>query len=532
MTKALLWLRFRALFSSFIRKNTVKKKNSLGTAVLFAILYVYLAAVLLGMSGFLFLSLAEPYHELGLDWLYFAMAGIMSLGFGIFGSVFSTQSQLYDAKDNELLLSMPIPPRSILFSRTVPLLALNLVYSGIIFVPAMAVYAVVISFSPIRFLAQIVGLIAICFLAMAISSALGWLLHLSLSRINKSLASMLYMVIFLAVYFTVYSRANEILASFVTNAGAIADSLHSAVWPIYAFGTGCIGDGWMLLLFVLMTAVLFGAVYAVLSATFLTTATSKSSGRKSRALQLGGSAAASPERAIIRKELRRFISCPVYLTNMGFGLIIALALPAAALIFRGTLLELLGQMPFLSPYVPLLICVAESSVISMSCISNPSVSLEGKSLWILKSLPVSPSRILLAKLGVHCLLLVPVVVLGSTIVCIAFSCGFWESVLCIALCAALAVLCGAFGLICGLQWAKLDWISEAYPCKQSLGLAVTMFSMMGIPLVLGLVYGFSLSPILTPAMFLLVCLILISALCFLCCRVIVTWGAAKWTELN
>ncbi len=51
---------------------------------------------------------------LGYGWLYYALMGLLALAFGVFGSVFSTYAGLYQAKDNELLLSMPIPPRRIL----------------------------------------------------------------------------------------------------------------------------------------------------------------------------------------------------------------------------------------------------------------------------------------------------------------------------------------------------------------------------------------------------------------------------------
>ena len=43
------------------------------------------------------------------SWLYFALMGGLGLCLGAFGSVFNTFSSLYLAKDNDLLLSLPIP---------------------------------------------------------------------------------------------------------------------------------------------------------------------------------------------------------------------------------------------------------------------------------------------------------------------------------------------------------------------------------------------------------------------------------------
>ena len=57
--------------------------------------------------------------------------------------------------------------------------------------------------------------------------------------------------------------------------------------------------------------------------------------------------------------------------------------------------------------MPLLICAVLGFLVSSTCISTPSVSLEGKSIWILKSLPLAPRQILLAKLRFHNVLVVP-----------------------------------------------------------------------------------------------------------------------------
>lgn len=58
------------------------------------------------MEILMFVAFAElvPLCGMGLTWLYFAMAGTMALALSMLGSVFMTQAQLYDAKDNELLL--------------------------------------------------------------------------------------------------------------------------------------------------------------------------------------------------------------------------------------------------------------------------------------------------------------------------------------------------------------------------------------------------------------------------------------------
>jgi ABC-2 type transport system permease protein len=61
------------------------------------------------MFASLFYSIGKLFGGTELEWFYFALAGIISFALSFVGSVFATQTQIYDARDNELLLSMPVP---------------------------------------------------------------------------------------------------------------------------------------------------------------------------------------------------------------------------------------------------------------------------------------------------------------------------------------------------------------------------------------------------------------------------------------
>ena len=75
-----------------------------------------------------------------MGWLYFAIMGLLAILLGAFGSVFNTYSGLYLAKDNDLLLSMPIPVRTIMAARLLGVYLMGLMYSGVVMLPAIIVY--------------------------------------------------------------------------------------------------------------------------------------------------------------------------------------------------------------------------------------------------------------------------------------------------------------------------------------------------------------------------------------------------------
>ena len=135
MLKALLKKLFLELNAYYFQNRKTGKNRSKGGVVLMILLFVFLYAVM----GSLFFSMAavmaDPLIAAGLDWVYFAIMGMMGLALGVFGSVFNTYSGLYRAKDNELLLSMPIPPRRILLIRMLGVYAMGLLFEAIVMIP-------------------------------------------------------------------------------------------------------------------------------------------------------------------------------------------------------------------------------------------------------------------------------------------------------------------------------------------------------------------------------------------------------------
>lgn len=105
--------------------------------VMFALLMV---VVLGGIFTLFSVKMCAPMTQAGMGWLYFALMGLLAVFLGVFGSVFNTYASLYLAKDNDLLLSMPIPVSVLLTSRLLGVYLMGLLYSGIVILPAVIVY--------------------------------------------------------------------------------------------------------------------------------------------------------------------------------------------------------------------------------------------------------------------------------------------------------------------------------------------------------------------------------------------------------
>lgn len=530
MTRKLVRIRLQSMLAAMTSQGRRKGNSGKGMVVVYILLYLYITVAMFGMMGANFYALAQPYHQFGLDWLYFALAGLMALGLAVIGSVFTTQSQLYDAKDNALLLSMPIPPGKILMSRMIPLLLMNLIFTSLVVLPAMVVYGIFVQFRLTWVLLQLLGLVAVVLLSQAIACIFGWLLHLMLSRINKSIASILYLAIFLVVYFITLSRAQDLLNALIGSSTAIADTLSNWAWPLYAMGLGSTGSFLHSLVLPLIGAAAFGIVYWFLSITFVKSASRTNAASKKRALDLDKARQATPAEAVVRKELKKFLGTPIYLTNMGFGILLMAGITVAGVIFRKDLLVLLSMIPEATDMVPLLVCAVTAFNISTMCISTPSVSLEGKNIWILKALPLSAKDILLAKLKFHNRMTIPVSCAAGGILATVYGCSFTDILLCTVLPGLLALLSGLLGMAAGLKWARLDFISEAYPCKQSVSVAVAMFGIIGIAALLG-IGSMLLMDLLPITLLLTLDVLILGGLCWGFYKFLTTWGIRKWESL-
>ena len=184
MLKSLIKIRFLGLFMRSM-KGSKKKNAGLGKMVLMIALFLYVAIVFGGMFGYLFNMILEPFSTIGYEWLYFAIMAVMVVLLCFIGSVFTTQQEIYGAKDNELLLAMPIKTKDILLSRIFVVLILNYLYEAVVAIPCGVVYFSYVPFDLFKLLFFIVIIITLPLLALALSCAFGWLMAMMMKRIHK-----------------------------------------------------------------------------------------------------------------------------------------------------------------------------------------------------------------------------------------------------------------------------------------------------------------------------------------------------------
>ena len=321
----------------------------------------------------------------------------------------------------------------------------------------------------------------------------------------------------------------------VNNGGKIASAIQSFAWPFYALGVACFGDWLQFVLLALVCITVFVIVTVILNVTFV------------KAMLVGGKTkrAAKQKRddkvrtamgAVCRKECKRFFTSTTYLVNIGMGLFMIVAFVGAGILLKDKLLTVMDQMMEgkLMKMLPILLTGTMGLLASMTPISAPSVSLEGKHIWILRSMPISGADVLKAKLRFHCIASVPVACVGALALGIVYKIGLFETVFMVIGTAILFVLTGVLGLIFNMCFPRLDWPNEAAPCKQSMAVFFAIFVMMFISTIyVGIYFGFAalLGGVKSSVLAFAIVNVLFAGITYLFYLLLVKWGGKKFETL-
>lgn len=235
MLKTLLKKQMAEIFRNYFYDPKKNKMRSKGATIAYIALYALLMVGLLGgMFALMAVGLCGPLVEAGMDWLYYLLIGLIAVLLGTFGSVFSTYSSLYLSKDNDLLLSMPIPVRCVMASRLLGVYLLGLMYAAVVIVPGVIVYWITAPVTAGAIVGGVLMVLLVSVIVMVLSCLLGWVVaRISLKLKNKSFITVILSLLFLAAYYFVYYKAQALITLLVENAAVYGMKIRGSAYLLY-----------------------------------------------------------------------------------------------------------------------------------------------------------------------------------------------------------------------------------------------------------------------------------------------------------
>ena len=477
-----------------IAKN--KKRKSKITLPIILLVYIMFAMGLMYYGYFEMLSEVHLQHVL-LTLMAFVIS-VMTLLEGIY----KAGPILFNCKDDDLLLSLPIEKKTVIFVRIFKFYVFELLFNSMFFIPLIVTYSywadkIYWSF----YLTSFVMLFLLPIIPIIISCIIGTIISGLSSRFkHKNIVQIVLSMLFLLFIFYFSFKVNSADSFIIEYASTISNVVNKIYYPAYLYAELAIKfDLLKLLLFVITNIVLF-VVFIIILSKFYFRINSKSKSVISTKTRVDKIEIKSKTQtaSLIKKELSTFFKTPVFIVNSGFGLVLFLiAVIYISTKFNSFINVITTQEDIgitaqdiinnISRIIYFLVVVTAF----MTSITNSVISLEGRNINILKSLPVKVKTILMSKIYSCLLITTPVLFLGNIILFFRFKIAILDALLLLILSVLMPLVSHFIGILINLEYPKLDAQNSTEVVKQSTSSMLSVFIGMmilvaNIPFVLGL----------------------------------------------
>jgi len=469
-----------------IKTNDKKEKLKLWSLI---IVFVFSGIMLLGVSFMYSYNMSTAFEMFGMMELLPVIMMVATCLTTIFTTIYKSSGILFGFRDYDLLMALPVKTSDIIGSRIIMINIINIFFTLIIMIPAGIVYS--IKTSP-EFSFYVFYIITLCFIPLVpiiLASIVGYIISFVSSKFKHTnlvnlILSMALIIGIMAMSY--YSNSNEfdliniksIVMTKLKLYYPLATFYHDAVinYNIVSFFLFITISTGIFIFFVLIIAYKFKSINSSLSSSNI------DSNYKMIELKK------SPQFiALYKKEMKRYFSSTIYVLNTAFGVVFMTFISIGILVFgidkMGSLLEIPNLNDMINKFAPIVLSIFTVS----SCTSCCSISLEGKNVWLPKTLPINVLKIFLSKIAVNLTVLIPPIIINSILLSSVLRFNIVETFFMLIVPINYAFFISISGLAINLNLPNLQWISEVTVIKQSASVLVTMiFGLLSIaiPIVL------------------------------------------------
>ncbi len=471
-----LWTLIKLYVNSIFRfpvircsKDAKERRNAIMGLVAIGVIVVSYG----GMSG----TMTARMLSLGIDpSVPFLMISAMASLFALAMAFAQGSATLSGFSDFDTLMGMPIKTSTIVLARFSALYLTEAVYCLAYLLPCGLTYAILGKpawwFYPTFLLMTLLLPVA----PIVLGSGADLLLSAAFakSKYRKGVTSTIKMILLLGfiVFAYLVPRLSE---SFLAAPGETASTVSRLYPPAEWFAKGAAGAFGYAALFIGCSVAACALFVLVLNRTFLPLHDRLSAGYHVKDYRLGALKSRSPMRALFRIERKRFFHSTAWVVNTIFGSIMIVVLGVAGTVLSGTLSALLRSTS-MQKYAAGMLSGVLIFCATIAPTTACAISMEGKEIWIAKTIPVPAKLWLRAKLLMNLVLVGPSLLAAITMLAIAYR-GILDPVsipgLYLAPIAALT-----FTTTCGLfvnaKMPRLSWKTDAEVVKQSGSVFVMM----------------------------------------------------------
>lgn len=495
-------------------------------------------AVVAALAALYMAAMASVFGRLGMLDLILLIGIVGSSTMALVLTIFRAKSLLFDFRDYDLVCSLPFSMGQVTTSRFLLLYVWNLAYTIALMIPAGVVYAIYGTVQAGFWPAWILLTLFVPLIPSVLAAVIGMLIGLVSRRFKKHagveiIATVAFLVVWMLFVNSLQDVSDEEMAGV---ASAILSSM-AAVYPLAPMALAAAADLDMGQLAAFCGISLGGYLlfYAIVAPRFRRIHAALTASRVAGTYRMGRLRNASASKALARREWQRLVGIPGYFMNTAVGPILMVVFAVMMIfgfagagvdmtMFGGASLEtsVIGDLPMEPGLVIGMFFGLFCMIGAPSCAS---ISLEGRTLWILKTLPVGGWDILRAKLvpGIS-MTAAASLISGTVLWCLFPSMGAW-GVLLYLVPISYGVFSSLFGLRLNLRYPDFEWTTPLRPVKQATPVVIQTFSGMGIAGA-GVGLTFLLGNWAAVGM-----LAVMAVCCALLLRSLTTWGVSRFESL-
>lgn len=513
--------------SKGIGTSTQKRKLMFST---FMLMFIGILTVV--MSTTYSVAMATVLEPMGYLDLILVIAILACTILNFFTTIYKAQGMLFNSKDYDLLMSLPIKNSTILTSKIIILMSLNTVITTLILVPASIVYFIYNgTLTWVYFLILIVSLVFVPMIPIIISSVIAIIITFISSRFkHKNIATVILgMVISLGIIMACFS-SQKYINEFIANSETISAGIYKIYPPALYLKEALINNDVInLFKFIIISIVPFIIFIGAFAKTFKVINGKMSETYRKANYKIGKLEQRSVLKAITIQELRRYLATPIYISNTAFSMVLLLVASVATLFLNPEQITEIVGYPELEKCIPMVALALLIFTIGLSCTTNSSISLEGNRLWIIKSLPIETKEIFKAKILMNLIVTVPATIVSNILLFIGLRYEFKYLIFNLLISLIFAVISAILGLIVNIYFPKLDWTNPTRVVKQSISVLITMIFTLGVVLLgVGLAIWFKVSNFI---MFLSIVTIILLVVLVVSWKVLITEGVSQFRKL-
>lgn len=474
-----LWLLLKIQFQNLLLRYGAKSSNKKkATGVLLMLLPTAACLYLSVMYSFMMLDVLPE----GSKHITLFVIGVLSIMLALVFGYQGASGHLFGFKDYDMLMALPVRPSYVLTSKLVSYMMLLYVYSLFLIVPCSIIVGIQLHYGISYYLMSIPMWIVFPFVPAVLSAILAYVSMVIAGKFKyknliNNIITMVFMVGIFVLSFSIQSLMNLNVAQWSDIQNNIITYLPFIGWMIDGIVSGNILH---YLMGVGLNVFILVAFIVIFSRFFMKLNGQIKGGYTVKNFKLKESKQSSRLVALFNKELRTYLANSTYMMNTIVFPIMVLVGAVYLLFIREQYMMVIIQI---APMVYIMVLGAAMFGTFTCCTTNCAISLEGKQMNLLKSLPLSANDVFMAKILLNVLINTPLTLIAALIVSYVFSFSGIQILLLILAIVGAGVLISLIGLMINLHYYRLDWDNAARIVKQSMPVFVTTFGSMIISLV-------------------------------------------------